>query len=234
MAMAGSSITAIGALYSKMPFDVARDLAPVAFVATTPYALVVHPSVPVATLKEFIAYVKARPEGVHFAGSSPGTVQHLSGELLKRLTGINLTFVPYKGTGAVMPDLLAGRVPVAIENIVTMRPHIQGGTLRGIAVTSATRSAVLPDLPTIAESGVPGFQSAGRFTIFVPAKTPAPIIERLNTAIAGFMKEPEFRDRIVASGAEPVTAKPAELKALLAAEIAQWSKVIREAGLKVE
>ena len=232
--IAGSSITAIGSLYSKVPFDVAKDLVPIAFVATSAYVLVVHPSVPVNTLKDFLAYAKARPEGLHFAGSSPGTIQHLSGEMLKRMTGINLIYVPYKGTGAVMPDLLAGRLPVAFENVVTMRPPVLGGTLRGLGVTSSTRSPVLPDLPTIAEAGVPGFQANGRFTIFATARTPAPIVERLNAEVSRFIREPEFRDRLVALGAEPVNAPPAEVKAAVNAEIAQWGKVIREAGLKIE
>ena len=232
--IAGSSITAIGSLYSKVPFDVAKDLVPVAFVATSAYVLVVHPSVPTPTLRDFLAYAKARPEGLHFAGSSPGTIQHLSGEMLKRMTGINLLYVPYKGTGAVMPDLIAGRVPVAFENVVTMRPHVLGGTLRGLGVTSVSRSAVLPDVPTIAESGVTGFQASGRFTIFAHARTPAPIVERLNNEVWGFIKEPEIRDRLIAQGAEPMNAKPAELKTAVAAEIAQWGKVIREAGLKIE
>jgi tripartite-type tricarboxylate transporter receptor subunit TctC len=190
--------------------------------------------VPVNSLREFIAYAKARPEGLHFAGSSPGTIQHLSGEMLKRMTGINLIYVPYKGTGALMPDLLAGRVPVAFENVVTMRPHVLGGTLKGLGVTSTTRTPVLPDLPTIAEAGVRGFQASGRFTVFAPAKTPAAIVDRLNSEIAGFMKEPEFRDRLIAQGSEPAGGKPDELKKVIAAEIAQWGKVIREAGLKIE
>ena len=232
--ISGSSITTIGSLYTKIPFDVARDLVPVAFVATSAYVLVVHPTVPVNTLKELIAYAKARPEGLHFAGSSPGTIQHLSGEMLKRMVGINLVYVPYKGTGAAMPDVLAGRLPVAFENVVTMRPHVLGGTLRGLGVTSATRSAVLPDLPTIAEAGVAGFQATGRFTLFATAKTPPQIVDRLNNEVSGFIREPDFRDRLIAQGAEPVNARPAEVKAAVNAEIALWSMVVREAGLKVD
>jgi tripartite-type tricarboxylate transporter receptor subunit TctC len=232
--MLGSSITAVGSLYSKVPFDVARDLVPVAFISTTPFVLVVHPSLPASSLREFIAYVKVRPEGIHFAGSTPGTVQHLSGELLKRMTQMNLTYVPYKGTGAVMPDLLAGRVQVAIENVVTMRPHVLGGALRGLGVTSATRSAVLPDLPTIAESGVPGFQSVGRFALFASAKTPPSIVATLNSEISGFMKEPEFRSRLTAQGAEPGTGNPGEIKQQFEDDITKWAKVIREAGIRTQ
>jgi tripartite-type tricarboxylate transporter receptor subunit TctC len=232
--ISGSSITAIGSLYAKVPFDVAKDLVPVAFVATSAFVLVAHPSLQVTTLRDFFAYVKARPEGIHFAASSPGTIQHLSGEMLKRMTGVNLNYVPYKGTGAVMPDLLAGRVPVAFENVVTMRPHVLGGALRGLGVTSTTRSAVLPDVPTIAESGVSGFQANGRFMIFAHSRTTPQIVERLNNEVWGFIKETEFRDRLIAQGAEPMNGKPAELKTAVAAEIAQWGKVIREAGLRIE
>ncbi|MCC6531193.1 MAG: tripartite tricarboxylate transporter substrate binding protein [Burkholderiales bacterium] len=232
--MSGSSITAVGSLYSKVPFDVARDLVPVAFVATTPFVLVVHPSLPAGSLRDFIAHVKAQAAGVHYAGSTPGTVQHLSGELLKRMTGINLSYVPYKGTGAVLPDLLAGRIQVGIENVVTMRPHVSSGALRGLGVTSATRSAVLPDLPTIAEAGVPGFQSVGRFALFAPAKTPRAIVGTLNKEIAGFMKEPEFRNRLTAQGAEPGAGAPEEIRKQFEDEIAKWAKVIREAGIKLQ
>ena len=232
--MSGSSSTAVGSLYSKVPFDVSRDLVPVAFVATTPFVLVVHPSLPVTSVAELISYVKTRPEGLHYAGSTAGTVQHLSGELLKRLTGINLTYVPYKGTGAVMPDLLSGRLQAVIENVVTMRPHVKSGALRGLGVTSLTRSAVMPELPTIAESGVPGFQAIGRFALFAPAKTPWRIVDRLNSEIAAFMKEPESRDRLLAQGAEPVGGRPDALRVQVDREIALWGKVIRDAGLKVE
>lgn len=232
--MSGSSITAVGSLYANVPFDVARDLVPVASIATTPFVLVVHPSLPASSLRDFLTYVKAKPEGVHFAGSTPGTVQHLSGELLKRMTHINLTYVPYKGTGAVMPDLLAGRLQVAIENVVTMRAHVLGGALRAIGVTSAARSAVLPDVPTIAEAGVPGFQSEGRFALFAPAKTPRAVVATLNTEIAGFMKEPEFRSRLTAQGAQPGAGGPEEIKKQFQDEIAKWSKVIREAGIRAQ
>ncbi|MGZ5125627.1 MAG: Bug family tripartite tricarboxylate transporter substrate binding protein [Burkholderiales bacterium] len=232
--ISGSSITAVGSLYPNVRFDVSRDLVPVAFIATTPFILVVHPGLPVTSVNELISYVKSRPEGLHYAGSAPGTVQHLSGELLKRMTGMNLTYVPYKGTGAVMPDLLSGRLQAAIENVVTMRPHIRSGALRGLGVTSSARSAVIPELPTIAEAGVPGFQAVGRFAVFASSKTARPIVDRLNREIATFMKEPESRERLLAQGAEPVSGRPDELRVQVDREIAQWAKVIREAGLKME
>lgn len=234
LSLAGSSITAIGSLYANVPFDVARDLIPVAFIASTPFVLVVHPTLPAQNLQEFLGQAKARPDGLHYAGSTPGTVQHLSGELLKRMTGARLTYVPYKGTGAVLPDLLSGRLPAAIENVVTMRPHIRSNAVRGIAVTSSTRSAVLPELPTIAESGVPGFQAIGRFAIFAPARTPPAIVERLNREVAAIVDAPETKQRLLAQGAEPGSGRPDAIREEVLREIDQWSKVIREAGLKLQ
>jgi len=232
LTMAGSSITTIGSLYANVPFDVGRDLVPVAFIATTPVVIVVHPTLPVHSLKELIAHVKAQPDGLNFAGSTAGTVQHLSGELLKRMTGMKLTYVPYKGTGAVLPDLLAGRLPVAIENVVTMRPHMRSGAVRGLAVTSAARSAVVPELPTVAEAGVAGFHAVTRFAIFAPVKTPRAVVDRLNTELAAIINLPEIRERLLAQGAEPGTAKPEVLRTEVLREIEQWGKVIRDAGLK--
>lgn len=136
LSLAGASITTVGSLYSKLPFDVARDLVPVAAVASTPYVLVVNPGLPVHSISDLVGYAASRPEGVHFAASTPGTLQHLSGELLKRMAAMNISYVPYKGTGALLPDLLGGRLPVVIENIVTMRPLVRSGQVRGLGVTS--------------------------------------------------------------------------------------------------
>ena len=233
--MAGSSIVAVGSLYAKVPFNVAKDLVPVAFIASTPFVFVVHPSVPAASIREFIAYAKSRAGVLNYGASTPGTLQHLSGELFKRMTGIDMLYVPYKGTGAVMPDLLGGRLQAAIENALTMGPHIKTGALRGLGVTSSTRVLALPDIPTIAESGVPGFHAVGQFGVFAPVQTPSRILQRLSGEMAAFMKEPEFRERMVSQGADPgIAGSPAELRKLFIGDIVLWAKVIREAGLKVE
>ena len=187
--MAGGSFGAIGSLYSKLPFDVSRDFAPVALVATSPYVFVVHPSVPVKSMSEFIAYAKARPGQLNFAGSTPGSVQRLSGEMFKRATGIEMLYVAYKGTGALMPDLLGGRLQFGIDNVIVMAAHLRSGALRGLAVTSAQRSRVVPDLPTVAESAVPGFQSSSGSGVFTAAKTPAAIVRKLNDGIAAIMQQ---------------------------------------------
>ena len=232
--MSGGSIGTINSLYAKAPFDVAKDLAPIAFVATSPYVLVVQPSLPIRTVAELIDYARANPARLNYAGSTPGSLQHLSGELLKRSAGIDMLYVPYKGTGAVMPDLLGGRLHVAFDNVLIMVPHIRSGALRGLAVTSAQRSAVVPELPTIAESGVAGFQAVGWFGVFATAKTPGAIVAKLNATIAAFMKEPETRERLLAQGAEPRSGPPDDLRRYLAREIEVWGKVVRESRLKVE
>ena len=230
--MAGGSFGIISSLYAKVPFDTARDFVPVALFATSPYIFVVHPSVPVTSMREFIAYAKARPGQLNFAGSTPGSVQRLSGELLKRMTGIDMLYVPYKGTGVLLPDLLGGRLQAAIDNVLIVVPYMKSGALRGLAVTSAKRSVVVPELPTIAESGVPGFQSGGWFGVLAAAGTPAHIVKKLNAEISSVMQQPDVRERLLAQGAEPLSGPPDDLKRLLAREREVWGKVIREAGVK--
>jgi tripartite-type tricarboxylate transporter receptor subunit TctC len=230
--MAGGSFGIISSLYSKVPFDTAKDFAPIALFATSPYIFVVHPSVPAATMQEFFTYAKARPGQLNFAGSTPGSVQRLSGELLKRMTGIDMLYVPYKGTGVLLPDLLGGRLQAAIDNVLVVVPYMKTGALRGLAVTTAKRSQVVPDLPTISESGAAGFQSSGWFGVLAPIGTPAHIVKKLNAEIAAAMQQPEVRERLLAQGAEPLWGPPDELKKLLAREREVWGKVIREAGVK--
>jgi tripartite-type tricarboxylate transporter receptor subunit TctC len=232
--MAAGSFGAIGSLYARLPFDVSRDFAPIAFVGTSPYMFVAHPSMPVKSIGELIAYAKARPGQLNYAASTPGSVQRLSGELFQRMTGIKMLYVPYKGTGLLMPDLLGGRLQIGIDNVMVMVPHVKGGALRGLAVTSARRSPVAPDLPTIAESGLPGFQTTGWFGVFAAARTPAAIVRKLNADIAALMQQADVRDRLLAQGAEPASGTPDDLRAYLAHEIAVWSKVIREAGVRAE
>lgn len=220
-------------LYSKLPYDTVKDFAPIALVATTPYVLVVPPTTPVKSVSELIAYVKARPGKLSFSSSSVGTAQHLAGELLKRAAGLDMQHVPYKGTGALLPDLLSGRINLAFENLTVMTPYIKSGALRPLAVTSAKRSAVLPNIPTMIEAGVPDFVVIGWFGIFAPGKTPGKIIGILNSSIAAIMKETDVRDRIHALGGEPLSGPPDDLRNLLAHEIKVWGKVIRDANIRV-
>ena len=232
--MGPGSFGTLGSLYAKLPFDVRKDLAPIALIATSPYVLVVQPSLPIKTVADLAAYAKANPGKLNFAASTPGSLQRLSGELLKRTGGFDMLYVPYKGTGAMMPDVLGGRLHVVIDNVLTLAPLIRNGTLRGLGVTSGKRSVVLPDLPTLAETGVPGFHVVGWFGVFAAAKTPQAIVTRLYGEIAAIMKEPDMRDRLLAQGAEPLSGPPDELRRHLAREIEVWGKVIREAGVKVE
>ena len=230
--MAGGSFGTVSSLYSKLSFDTTRDFAPIALFATSPYVFVVHPSVPVNSMPEFIAYARTRPGQLNFAGSTPGSVQRLSGELLKRMTGIDMLYVPYKGTGVLMPDLLGGRLHAAIDNVLVVVPYMKSGALRGLAVTSAKRSVVVPELPTIAESVAPGFAAGGWFGVLAATGTPPAIIKKLNAEIASVMQQPDVRDRLLAQGAEPLSGPPDDLRKLLAREREVWGKVIRDAGIK--
>jgi tripartite-type tricarboxylate transporter receptor subunit TctC len=231
--MAAGSWGTISTLY-KLPFDLQKDLAPIAFIGTSPYVLVAQAKLPVKSMPDLVAYAKANPGKLTFAGSTPGSLQRLAGELLKRTAGIDILYVPYKGTGAVMPDLLGGRLDLAIDNVLVLAPYIKKGQLRALGVTSSKRSVVYPELPTLEETGMPGFHAVGWFGVFAAAKTPQPIVKRLNGEIVALMKEPETRDRLLAQGAEPQPGGPEELRKHLAGEIAKWGKVIREAGIKAE
>jgi tripartite-type tricarboxylate transporter receptor subunit TctC len=231
--MAAGSWGTISSLY-KLPFDLQRDLAPIAFIGTSPYVLVVQPTLPVKTVADLVAHARANPGKLTFAGSTPGSLQRLAGELLKRTAGFDMLYVPYKGTGAVMPDLLGGRLDVAFDNVLILTPYIRKGQLRALGVTSAKRSVIFPELPTLAESGVPGFHAVGWFGVFAVAGTPRAIVTRLNREIVGLMNEPETRDRLLAQGAEPQPGTPEDLRRHLAGEIEKWGKVIREAGIKAE
>lgn len=231
--MAGGSFGTISILYPQAP-DTAKDFAPVALFGTSPYLFVVHPGVPVKTMTEFIDYARARPGQLTFAGSTPASVQRLSGELLKRMTGIDLLYVPYKGTGLLIPDLIGGRLNAAIDNVLVLVPHVKSGAVRALAVTAAKRSEVVPELPTIAESGVAGFQASGWFGILTTAKTPQAIVNKLNATINAAMRDPDFRARLLAQGAEPLTGAPDDLGKLLAREREVWGKLIREAGIKAD
>ena len=231
--MAAGSWGTLSSLY-KLPFDLQKDLTPISFVGTSPYVLVVQSTLPLKSVADLIAYGKANPGKLTFAGSTPGSLQRLAGELLKRTGGFDMLYVPYKGTGAVMPDLLGGRLDVAFDNVLILTPYIKKGQLRALGVTSSKRSVVFPELPTLAETGVPGFHAVGWFGVFATAKTPQAIVNRLNSEIVSLMKEPEVRDRLLAQGAEPQPGSPEDLRRYLAGEIEKWGKVIREAGIKAE
>ena len=230
----GASAAITVSLYAKPPYDVTKDLMPVGFAASTPYVMVVHPSVNARTLQDFVAYAKANPDKLQYGASSPGTTQHLTGESLKRHFGFQMLYVPHKGTGPMIPDVLAGRLQVAIDNVLALNPHLRSGALRALVVTTAKRTAMLPDVPTIAESGMPGFDASGWFGFFAPLKTPLSVRDKLAQTIIAIMQDQETRRQMIKIGADPVYGGPDELRKLLLNNVAIWRKVITEAGLKVE
>ncbi len=232
--MASGSFGTISSLFNKLPFDLEKDFAPVSLLATSPYVLVVQPSLPIKSVSDLAAYGKANPGKLNYAGSTPGSLQRLAGELLKRSAGFDMTYVPYKGTGQLMPDLLGGRLHVAFDNVLILTPYIRSNTLRAIGVTSSKRSVLFPELPTLAETGVPGFHAVGWFGIFSTGKTPQAVVDKLNVALVSIMKEPDMRERLIAQGAEPLGGSAADLRKYLAGEISKWGKVIRDAGIKAE
>ncbi|MDB5810612.1 MAG: hypothetical protein JWN94_2734 [Betaproteobacteria bacterium] len=232
--VSGSSISIVGSLYKDTTFNVQRDLEPLALVATTPYVMAAHPSIGVKTVSEFIAYAKARPGKVSWGASTPGTVQHLSGEMFKRMAGIDMVFIPYKGTGAMMPDILGGRLQVAIDNVLVLAPHIKLSTLNALAVTTTKRTPILPDVPSLAEAGIAGFDTSGWFSMYCAPKTPAHIIKKLNSEILAIVNQPDVRERLLTFGATPLPGTPDDLRRQLAREVPAWRKVIADAGLKAE
>lgn len=222
------------ALYPGTTLKPETDLQPLGLVATTPYLMVVHPSLPVKSLPELIAYAKARPGEISYAGSTPGGAQHLGWELIKRSAGIDMQFVPYKGTAALMPDLLAGRLQAGIDNIAVLAPYVKSGQLRGIAVTSSKRTDLFAGLPTVAESGVPNFQAVGWFGLFTTGTVPAPVLAKLSRAVEMAMDSPDVRSRLAALGAEPQSGKAEDMRLLLRRETETWTRVIQEAGIKLQ
>ena len=221
------------ALYANMPYQ-EKDLIPVALVASTPYVFVVHPDIKVETFPQLLTLLKQNPGKYNFASSSPGTAQHLGGELVKRAAAVDMVHVPYKGRGALMPDLLSGRVQMMFENVAIMTPHIKKGSLRPLAVSSARRTLLMPDVPTVAESGVPGFEVLGWFAVLVPAGTPPEVVRVLNAEVNRMIVKPAYVQRFAGLGAEPLASTPEQTGAFIKAEQEKWGRVIRDVGIKAE
>jgi tripartite-type tricarboxylate transporter receptor subunit TctC len=218
----------------KLPYDVTRDLVPVSLLADSPFVLVVHPSVAVTSVKELIALAKARPGKLHYSSAGSGTNLHVAAELFKNLTGVNLVHIPYKGGGPALASLLGNEAQLSFLGIMIVQAQQSGGRLRPIAVTSTKRSPVLPDLPTIAESGVPGYEFSAWYAVLAPAGTPKPIVSAWNAAIVKALRSPEMADRIAREGAEVIASSPEAFGAFMRTEIAKWAKVVKDNGLKVE
>jgi len=220
------------AMQAKLPYETLRDFAAISLLSQQPNIWLVHPSLPIRNLKELIAYAKSKPGQINFASSGTGGSQHLAGELLKSMTGIEMTHVPYKGSPPALVDLLAGRVPLMSSTMPPALPHIKTGKVRVIAVTSAKRSAVLPDVPTVAESGVPGYEAIAWQGLVAPAGTPKAVIVRLNAEFVKALKQPDIAAKLNEQGFETVASTPEWFAQYTKTEIEKWSKVIRAAGIK--
>jgi tripartite-type tricarboxylate transporter receptor subunit TctC len=229
-----SSITLNPILHRNLPFDPQRDLAPITQLSSFPNMLVVHPGLPVKTVQDMIALLKSKPGALNYGSAGTATGTHLSAELFKYMTGTDMVHVPYKGGGAAMPALLGGQVQLMFSTTVTAMPHVRGGKLRAVAVTSAKRWPTLPDIPTIAESGVPGYDHTPWNGFLAPAKTPRAVIGRLNEEVAKILHAPETRSVFTNDGAEPVGNKPEEFAAIIKSETAKWTKVVKAAGIKAD
>ena len=221
-------------LYPNMPYDVMRDFEHITLIAAVPNLLEVHPSVPVTTVKELIDYARARPGKLAYASSGSGTSIHLSAELFKTMTGVEMLHIPYKGSAPAVADLIAGQVQLMFDNLPSSLQQVRAGKLRAIAVTSARRSPVLPDIPTIAESGLPGYEASSWFGMHAPAKTPRDIVNKLHATVAKALRTPEMMERLSSQGADPVGNTPEQFSEFVRAEIAKWAKVVKASGAKVE
>jgi tripartite-type tricarboxylate transporter receptor subunit TctC len=221
-----------GAVYEKMPYDMVRDFTPVTLLATTPLLLVVNNEVPAKDLRQLIALAKAHPSKLTFASQGVGTSVHVSGELLNTMAGVKTIHVPYKGRQFSLPDLLSGSITMMFDPMPSALPLVKEGKLRAIGVTTAARSAFAPEIPTLAEQGLAGFEATSWFAVFAPANTPRPIVDRLHAEFVRIFSLPDVREKLAALGLEPLLQGPEELARYQQAEIAKWARVVRESGAK--
>lgn len=221
-------------LYDKLAYDPVTSFAPITLYATQPNVLLVHPSVPANNVREFIDLLKANPDKYSFGSAGNGTSQHISGEMFKTMAGVKMQHIPYRGSGQMMPELLGGNLPVAFDNIATAIQHVKAGKLRALAVTSTTRSIVSPDVPTMAESGLTGYDISSWQAVFAPAGTPAPIVDRLYTEIARILKTPEVQKRLGDLGLNISETTPQQLSALIKSDVPRLGKIVKESGARAD
>lgn len=221
-------------LFKKVPYDPLRDFSPVTQVAAMPNLLVAHPALPAHTLKQLIALAKARPGELSYASSGIGTGPHLAMELFKSMAGVKIEHVPYKGTSPAMVDTISGHVQLLMSTLLPPLPHLKPGRLRALGVTAAARLASLPDVPTVAEGGVPGYEVVGWYGLAAPANTPRAIVTKLQSEIAAILQAPETREKLAAEGADPVGSTPEQFGAFIKAEIEKWGKVVKTAGIPLQ
>jgi len=221
-------------LYKSLPYDPVRDFVPITLIARLPNLLVINPNVPAKNVAELVALMKANPGKYTFASSGNGTSQHLSGELFKSIAGVDMQHVPYKGSPPALQDVVGGQVTMTFDNITTALPLAKAGNLRALAVTTAQRSAVAPEIPTMAEAGLAGYEIGSWQGVFAPAGTPPEIVRRLNTEIVRILKSPEIHDKLIALGAEPVGNSVDEFTAMVKSEVAKWGDVVKRSGARVD
>lgn len=234
LVMAATPLALNTVLYKKVPYDPVRDFAPISQVAAMPNIVVTHPALPARNVRELIALARAHPGQLVYASSGMGTGPHLSMELFLNMAGVKMGHVPYKGTNPGMIDTMAGQVQVLMSTLLPPLPHIRTGRLRALGVTSTKRVSSMPDVPTIDEAGVPGYEVVGWYGMAAPANTPRDVIAKLHGEIVNIMKSPEVREKLAADGAEPVGSTPEQFGAFIQAEIAKWGKVAKSAGIRVE
>jgi tripartite-type tricarboxylate transporter receptor subunit TctC len=229
-----SSLTSIPYLHAKVPYDLERDLAPISQAVTVPHLLVAHPSLPVRSVKELIAFARARPGAINYAAGSAGSNPHLAMELFNHTTGIKMVHVPFKGQGPALTDVLGGHTSVMMANLLSALPHAKAGRLRAFGVSSAKRSTVAPEVPTISEAGVSGYEVVQWFGVLAPGGTPGEIIAKVHAALVRTLQDPSVRERFVSDGAEPVGSTPEQFAAVIRADLAKWGRIIRAAGIKLD
>jgi tripartite-type tricarboxylate transporter receptor subunit TctC len=215
-------------------FDLEKDFAPITIVGTVPLVLVVHPSVPAQSAQQLVALAREKPGELMFASAGNGSPQHLAGELLKLQTGTEMVHVPYKGSGPAMTDIIGGHVPMMIETVPASVSHIKSGKLRALMVTAKERLATLPDTPTAAEAGLPGFEVSSMFGVLAPKGTPQPIVDRLNGELTRILELPDVQEKLRQQGVDPTHTTPEEAARDIHAEVGKWAKVIREANVKAD
>ena len=233
MAPAGA-LTANIHLYKNLPYDPVKDLAPVILIGTSPFVLAANPALPAATIREVVALARAKPGTLTYASGGNGTAMHLSGELLKSMSGTDIVHVPYKGTGPAVTAVIAGDTQLAVADVTSILPHVKSGRLKVLGLLSRERSTLAPEIPTLAETGLPGYDSIGWFALMAPAATPTAIIARLNAEVAALLQLSDVRERFLNAALEAQPGTPEELARFIASETAKWARVIKEAGVKID
>jgi tripartite-type tricarboxylate transporter receptor subunit TctC len=234
LVLVSSSFAVNATLYPKLPYDTLRDFAPVTLLASAPFLLVAHTSVPASNVRELIALAKAKPGALNYGSGGSGSGPHIVAELFKSQAGVDIVHIPYKGTGPLIAALVAGDVQLAFGNMFALVPQVKSGRLRAIAVTGRERSSALPEVPTVAESGLPGFEAVGVHGLLAPAETPRRVIDKLNAECVAILRSPEVRSQLASDGAEPVGNTPEQYAAQIAAEMQKWGKLIVERGIRAD